>query len=510
MRLRGLLAGIALGIGMMNQDSIENIVASAEEATDVREIIRGSFSYKLGGKTPEDYAPRNHLRRELMKLKPGKKDNLVEKQKEMLMWLNNLEEADKEKKTIENYIRITKELPEDEGKRLVEFYKPEEFFSLAKKSVLDTEATKQFLTRERPNNSDDEVAEQTYFKFMDAFAKYEMIEEEVRWSKERNRKPSWEMILIPGGEIEFGNGDKKNIEHLLDFTGWTANEQYANDPSMPRLIETAANKHFISYLAIESEFHEKKRVFNGGSFEIGRHEVRNRDFRKFLEENPEYETPMYSGEFGNNPSMFKFDRAEKSFPEDSDDYPIVNITPDDMKAYAKWLSKKEGKEYSIPNEIQFESVSRSFDGREYVRGNRMPRYPHRGGQSDDADLEKIMDLSLSAYGFEKTGKHAYDTSPLGAMDMMANVAEIVTTENDPRPSLNENERNIAKKNDLRNYYLKAYAQKGVGAGFKDKKGYDVWKYFEVCQLQTRGSAREAIDRDQYFSTLGGRLVRKLE
>jgi len=59
----------------------------------------------------------------------------------------------------------------------------------------------------------------------------------------------------------------------------------------------------------------------------------------------------------------------------SDDHPLVNVSYEDAVAFAAWLSKREGREYSLPSEAEWEYACRygKSDSTAYWFGNRDSR-----------------------------------------------------------------------------------------------------------------------------------------
>ncbi len=47
------------------------------------------------------------------------------------------------------------------------------------------------------------------------------------------------------------------------------------------------------------------------------------------------------------------------FPSQTDDYPVVNVSWDDAKAFCDWLTRKEGKKYRLPTEAEWEYACRA-------------------------------------------------------------------------------------------------------------------------------------------------------
>lgn len=55
--------------------------------------------------------------------------------------------------------------------------------------------------------------------------------------------------------------------------------------------------------------------------------------------------------------------------QQSENFPVVCVSYEDAKAYANWLSGEEGKQYRLPNEVEWEYAARAGTTSEYPWGN---------------------------------------------------------------------------------------------------------------------------------------------
>ncbi len=91
------------------------------------------------------------------------------------------------------------------------------------------------------------------------------------------------------------------------------------------------------------------------------------------------------------------------FPKDQPQYPVVNVTIDDAKAFANWARKR------LPSALEWEKAARGTDGRLFPWGNDPD--PSRANVGTDG-VRPVADFTQGA-------------SPAGALQMIGNVREFV-------------------------------------------------------------------------------------
>jgi iron(II)-dependent oxidoreductase len=136
------------------------------------------------------------------------------------------------------------------------------------------------------------------------------------------------------------------------------------------------------------------------AFYIDKHEVTNAEYKKFVDEKG-HRVPFVD-EFWAQP----FNWRHGTYPPGKQDYPVVLVSWEDAKAYAKWAGKR------LPTEAEWEKAARGDDGRVYPWG-------------DEWDINKcnikesFLDSTRAVYEFSE-GK-----SPYGCYNMAGNVMEWV-------------------------------------------------------------------------------------
>jgi formylglycine-generating enzyme len=163
------------------------------------------------------------------------------------------------------------------------------------------------------------------------------------------------LVLIPAGEFMMGSAESA--------------EEVA--------------RAFREYGAPPADFfedeHPQHRVRITQPFYLGVHEVTVGQFRKFVEEtgyktDAEKGTGGIKGAFGFDPKTGEFGLSEdyswrNTGFEQTDEHPVVNVSWNDAVAFCDWLSRKEGKTYRLPTEVEWEYACRAGTTTRYYHGD---------------------------------------------------------------------------------------------------------------------------------------------
>jgi len=101
------------------------------------------------------------------------------------------------------------------------------------------------------------------------------------------------------------------------------------------------------------------------------------------------------------------------------DVPVFGITADDAAAYAAWLSTREGRDYRLPTDSEWEKAARGTDGRIYPWGNHF-----------DPTFCKMRHSRAVRAEPEVSGRFEVDESPYGVRDMAGGIADWVIPDED--------------------------------------------------------------------------------
>jgi formylglycine-generating enzyme required for sulfatase activity len=161
-------------------------------------------------------------------------------------------------------------------------------------------------------------------------------------------------------------------------------------PALAKVLSTSTGS-MVLVPAGEFGFGGDKQRISLPAFYIDRTEVPNAEYAKFCQAT---NRPLPDG-----------------FPADRPDYPVVNVTIGDARAFAAWAGKR------LPNPFEWEKAARGGDGRAFPWGNEHD--PSRANVGT-RELRPVNDLQPGA-------------SPFGALQMVGNVWEFVDQLRAPSP-----------------------------------------------------------------------------
>jgi len=196
------------------------------------------------------------------------------------------------------------------------------------------------------------------------------------------------MILVPAGEFIMGSSDEQ-VEQIARLK-----------PRWRELMEHEQPQHSVILDA----------------FYIDRYEVTNAQFLKFVEVTG-YVTDAEREDWGYvwtrdinwlhvRGVSWRAPLGPGSSIEGKSEHPVVQISYNDARAYARWAGKR------LATEAEWEKASRGTDGRLYPWGN-------------EWDASKLNSWELGPHTTTPVGSYPEGVSPYGAYDMVGNVWEWV-------------------------------------------------------------------------------------
>jgi formylglycine-generating enzyme required for sulfatase activity len=241
-----------------------------------------------------------------------------------------------------------------------------------------------------------------------AWAQYQQLEEG------RTNSVGMDLILIPPGEFQMGS--EETYSQLVQ--------------RFPSIRETAERSRTVRTLLSSAQPRHKMRIST--PFYLGACEVTKGQFRQFVDMT-HYKTDAerhLKGGWGYTGKQFVQSRAftwRDCGVDQSDNFPVVNVSWNDAVRFCGWLSHKEGKKYRLPTEAEWEYACRAGTVGRYYNGNDPEMLTQIGNVRDAA---AIQELATRKDGVNSSDAWAF-TSPVGQFrpnnfglyDMLGNAQE---------------------------------------------------------------------------------------
>jgi formylglycine-generating enzyme required for sulfatase activity len=167
------------------------------------------------------------------------------------------------------------------------------------------------------------------------------------------------LTLIPAGEFKMGSGESAEATAAFFTKTYGAT--------------------FLTADSFKNE-HPQHRVRITRPFYLGTYHVTRGQFRQFVNDTG-YKTDAERGKAVASSE----DRFWWNAPEQTDEHPVVNVGWNDSVAFCKWLSRKEGKTYRLPTEVEWEYACRAGTTTRYYSGD------------DPETLAKVGNVTDAAY-----------------------------------------------------------------------------------------------------------------
>jgi formylglycine-generating enzyme required for sulfatase activity len=135
--------------------------------------------------------------------------------------------------------------------------------------------------------------------------------------------------------------------------------------------------------------------------------VTNERYKEFLDEDEDQRIPYQAYRWS---KPYNWSNKNRTYPKGRSNHPVVLVSYEDAKAFCKWRSQKEGKNYRLPLEEEWEKAARGTDGREYPWGNEFDMDKCNTDESEFKDTTEVT-------------RYPDGSSPFGCYDMAGNVLE---------------------------------------------------------------------------------------
>lgn len=130
------------------------------------------------------------------------------------------------------------------------------------------------------------------------------------------------------------------------------------------------------------------------SFFIAQTEVTNSQYVEFIKET-NYQAPL--------------GWKNKTYPKDTGEFPVTNVSFDDAEKYCQWLAEKTGLPVRMPTEAEWELAARGTENIKYPWGNEWNE-KNAASKETNGKVSAVKSFPLNR-------------SPFGAYDMVGNVWE---------------------------------------------------------------------------------------
>lgn len=217
------------------------------------------------------------------------------------------------------------------------------------------------------------------------------------------------VLLGSGSWLLFGSNKRKNVEitennlpNQIEVP--TKSENLAENPSKTsnHSLEDLVSKGLKGIVEVPGNDisiggGETKRPIERikvDSFFIAQTEVTNSQYEEFIKET-DYRAPL--------------DWKNKTFPKDTGEFPVTNVSFNDAEKYCQWLAEKIGLPVRIPTEAEWELAARGTENIKYPWGNEWDE-KNAASKETNGKVSAVKSFPLNR-------------SPFGAYDMAGNVWE---------------------------------------------------------------------------------------
>ena len=159
--------------------------------------------------------------------------------------------------------------------------------------------------------------------------------------------------------------------------------------------------------------------------------VTNKQYKEFVDDTNR-EIPFRDEDWA---EPYSWNLESRIYNKGVDNHPVVLVSYNDAVEFCKWRSAKEGGDYRLPTEVEWEKAARGTDGRKYPWGNdfdykmlncadyhvgkALKDYDEWAEEFEDGFYKNNKNKALTA----ECGRFTGGVSPYGCLDMAGNVWE---------------------------------------------------------------------------------------
>ncbi len=193
-------------------------------------------------------------------------------------------------------------------------------------------------------------------------------------------------------------------------------------------LDESAYGHSITREQRWYENEGPRRIAMTDPFRITRTPITNRQYAPFVRETGHPAPDVDAATWASYGLIHPWARTRRHAwrdgrpPPGREDHPVVLVSWEDARAYARWLGRRTGDRWRLPREAEWEKAARGSEGRAFPWGDEWrPQWTNTGATAPGA--EAVMAV----------GSFPRDRSPYGVMDMGGNVSEWVADHYAPYP-----------------------------------------------------------------------------
>jgi formylglycine-generating enzyme len=203
------------------------------------------------------------------------------------------------------------------------------------------------------------------------------------------------LVLVSGVLAQTPIGDPSTANMAL-IPGATY-EMGTDAAAIPRLMETFSVRRAEVFV----EEAPKHRV-TVPSFYLDRAEVTNQQFKRFIEQNPEWQKDRIPAAYHNGKYLQQWNRT--SFPIGQDNYPVINVSWYAAAAFCEALGKR------LPTEAEWEYAARGgIEGKDFPWGNELPDKTRANfGKSGTNGAVAVASYQANGYGLHDMAGNVWE------------------------------------------------------------------------------------------------------